>query len=125
MLNDGILNRLQRKINKDCTVETQKVVALATIGKNLFSFDVNRRGEGIISDFSTHAEERLVNKLRKINAQYRFRDKLTFFVIRFRRIGGLGLAKPCDGCKNLLRYNGIKEIFYSTNEGSFERMRLC
>ena len=31
--------------------------------------------------------------------------------------GSKGLARPCPGCENFMRKLGIKQVYYSTNNG--------
>lgn len=43
--------------------------------------------------------------------------------IRILRGGGLGPAKPCISCYNLLMYFGVREIYYSTLK-DFGRLKI-
>lgn len=44
--------------------------------------------------------------------------------IRVRKNGTYGLARPCDDCMRFLVDNGVKVVYYSNNEGGFERLKL-
>ena len=49
----------------------------------------------------------------------------TLYVWRLRNDNGQwGMAKPCPICQEEIRQVGIKKVYYSTNEGNFEFMRL-
>jgi deoxycytidylate deaminase len=48
----------------------------------------------------------------------------TVLVVRVRRNGTLGMAKPCPLCMQRLVQAGIKKVTYSTNSGTFETMKL-
>lgn len=37
---------------------------------------------------------------------------------------GLAMAKPCDECQDLLRYKGIKRIYYSNREGGISEFLI-
>jgi len=82
-----------------------KIIASAT----------NRLAEGRISDFSFHAEEFLVKKLRKLSARERY-GPIRVLVARLAR-SGWALAKPCIGCKNILNAYGIDDVWYTDREG--------
>jgi deoxycytidylate deaminase len=42
------------------------------------------------------------------------------YVVRVRRCGSLGIAKPCESCAAAIQVAGIKKVHYSNNENSFE-----
>ena len=45
---------------------------------------------------------------------------LTWVNIRIMRCGGIGLARFCVGCQNLIKQAGFKRAFYSVAGGRFE-----
>ena len=48
----------------------------------------------------------------------KYRNKYNLIVIRVNHEGNLVNARPCHNCVDMLRACGIKNIFYSTNEGN-------
>jgi tRNA(Arg) A34 adenosine deaminase TadA len=48
----------------------------------------------------------------------------SMYVVRVNRAGELKLSKPCKTCEETLRFLGIREVYYSTDEGTVEKMRL-
>lgn len=41
----------------------------------------------------------------------------SIYVYRVKRDGSPGVCRPCVACINLIKDSGIKDIFYTTNEG--------
>jgi len=46
------------------------------------------------------------------------------YVYRERKDGSMGTAKPCPVCEMLLSEAGVKKVYYSTDNGNIEVMRL-
>lgn len=83
---------------------------------------------GILSnDYGIHAEAKAFLKLRKsIKNNRELYKKLRnchVLVIRIGKTGELRESKPCYHCTILLRSLPIKNIYYSTQEGSIEMVR--
>jgi tRNA(Arg) A34 adenosine deaminase TadA len=58
-----------------------------------------------------------------INGPNRLDDpRLKMVNIRIGRNGKVLLSKPCTACENMLRFVGIKTIFFSNNDGFFEEL---
>lgn len=112
-----ITNDFIAKKVKDSDIKTHKLVAIAFAksGKIITSA-VNRAAEGQISDFSIHAEEFLVKKLRKIKAKERF-GYVEVLVVRWSRRRVRSLAKPCIGCVKILKQYGVNVVYYSDAKG--------
>lgn len=47
--------------------------------------------------------------------------KLSFINVRINREGGICMSKPCRYCQSLFNYIMPKEIFYTNQEGKFEK----
>lgn len=47
-----------------------------------------------------------------------------FYNVRINKRNEIALSAPCEHCRVLLRSHGIQHIYYTTNEGTFERMSL-
>ena len=48
----------------------------------------------------------------------------SIFVVRVNRQGKLRLSKPCPMCHDVLKFTGVKKVYYSTNDGSIEMYKL-
>lgn len=67
---------------------------------------------------SLHAEIACLNTLRYQDINYK---DLELYIVRIRRDGNYGLARPCIACSKFIHDLGIRKVFYSTNFGfSFE-----
>lgn len=63
---------------------------------------------------SLHAEIACLNALRYQDINYK---DLELYIVRVRRDGNLGLARPCVACSQFIKDLGIRHVFYSTNYG--------
>ena len=63
---------------------------------------------------SLHAEIACLNSLRYQNINYK---DIELYIVRIRRDGNFGLARPCVACSQYIKNLGIHKIFYSTNHG--------
>ena len=87
-----------------------RVVALSMFNGNVVAVRANSRGSGECSQYSHHAEERAAKAMRG----YGWWD---IVVLRFRKDGSLGMAKPCLGCDKILKKAGVDKVQYSTGQG--------
>lgn len=46
------------------------------------------------------------------------------YVVRVNRTGELRNSKPCEMCKEAMRFCGVKRVFYSTENGLYDMMKL-
>jgi len=106
----------KNKIRKDCSIKRHKLVAMAFSKSGyLICTETNRKGSGNVSDFSIHAEEFLVRKLRKLSARERY-GKIRVVVARMAK-SGWAMARPCGGCQKILSDYGITDIWYTQRIG--------
>ena len=63
---------------------------------------------------SLHAEIACLNSLKYQNINYK---DVELYVVRIRRDGNYGMARPCIACSNYIKNLGVRKIFYSTNYG--------
>ena len=70
-----------------------------------------------------HAEAAAVLKLLKAR---RLSDLsgAEIYVTRFTRGGRVGLACPCSNCRDLLTSVGVKRVYYTTDSGGVEILKL-
>lgn len=67
-----------------------------------------------------HAEIRCINKIKNLDINF---SKVRLYVYRIRRDRPFGLARPCPSCMAAIKDLGIREIYYTTNEGySYEHL---
>lgn len=67
-----------------------------------------------------HAEVACLSKIRDLDIDW---NRASLFIYRIKKDGSKGLARPCKGCQALIKSMGIKNVYYSTDNGwCFERM---
>lgn len=67
-----------------------------------------------------HAEVACLTKAKDLDIDW---SRASIFVYRIKKDGSPGLARPCNGCQALIKSMGIKNIYYTTDDGwCFERM---
>lgn len=67
-----------------------------------------------------HAEIRCINKIKNLDINF---SKVRLYVYRIRMDRPFGLARPCPSCMAAIEDLGIREIYYTTNEGySYEHL---
>jgi hypothetical protein len=118
-----ILEYCKYKIDKDCDVKRHRLCAIAfSKSGQIITSAVNRiHNDGYVSDYSLHAEELLLKKLRKIKAIERFRY-IKILVVRFAKAKGWAMAKPCRNCESLLKLSGVQEVSYTDEFGTIQTL---
>lgn len=67
-----------------------------------------------------HAEISCLNSIRHLDINF---AKVKLYIYRIRKDQPFGLARPCPSCMAAIRDLGIKNIYYTTNDGySYERI---
>lgn len=66
-----------------------------------------------------HAE---IHALKKLWPSERKNVKL--YSLRFSKGGKWAMAKPCANCEKFLREAGVKVVYYTTESGNMEKMKL-
>lgn len=51
-------------------------------------------------------------------------SRATIYVVRLKKSGVLGMAKPCLGCQRALRASGIRRVYYTDSEGKVRKLLL-
>ena len=75
---------------------------------------------GYTSHSKTHSEFEVLRK-RKNWVKL---DGCAVVNVRLSKINTTKVSAPCSACKNLLQYNGIKTVYYTTENDEFERLEL-
>lgn len=91
-------------------VKKAKLAAIAFTKKGeIVATAYNRRLDGDYSRWSDHAEESLIQKLKKLKAFQRY-GKMYVLVLRITS-AGLSMARPCKRCQKLLDANNVKVMY--------------
>lgn len=48
----------------------------------------------------------------------------TVYVVRIKKDGSYGMAKPCQCCEDMLKFVGVKKVYWSDIYGEIREMRL-
>ncbi len=51
-------------------------------------------------------------------------ENCDIMVARIRKDNSLGLAKPCASCEEALKYSKIRNVYYTTNDGQLQQLKL-
>ena len=67
-----------------------------------------------------HAEISCINQIKHLNINF---SKVKLYIYRIRNDQPYGMARPCPSCMAAIRDLGIRDIYYTTNDGySYERL---
>lgn len=67
-----------------------------------------------------HAEISCINQIKNLDINF---SKVKLYVYRIRQDQPFGLSRPCPSCMSAIKDLGIRDIYYTTNDGySFERL---
>jgi hypothetical protein len=92
--------------------DVKKATVIAIVdGRDFTEVGYNRRKFPVNGTFTFHAEEAALKKSgRRARGAY-------MLVVRVKKNGSYGLAKPCVKCESLAKKAGIVKIEYSTENG--------
>jgi deoxycytidylate deaminase len=68
-----------------------------------------------------HAEIACLNQIKQ---DINYKD-LELYIVRVKKNGEYGLARPCASCMPFIISKGIKKIYYSTNYGFASEILSC
>ena len=67
-----------------------------------------------------HAEISCINSIRNLDINF---TKVKLYIYRIRKDQPFGLSRPCPSCMAAIKDLGIKDIYYTTNDGYvYERL---
>lgn len=67
-----------------------------------------------------HAEINCLNQIKHLNINF---SKVKLYIYRIRKDQPFGLARPCPSCMAAIKDLGIRDIYYTTNDGySYEKL---
>ena len=61
-----------------------------------------------------HAEISCLNQIKHLDINF---SKVTLYIYRIRKDQPFGMARPCPSCMAAIRDLGVRNIFYTTNDG--------
>lgn len=61
-----------------------------------------------------HAEMNCLNSIRNLNINF---TRVKLYIYRIRNDQPFGLARPCPSCMAAIKDLGIRDIFYTSNDG--------
>ena len=61
-----------------------------------------------------HAEINCLNQIRNLNINF---SKVKLYIYRTRNDRPFGIGRPCVSCMTAIKDLGIKDIYYTTNDG--------
>lgn len=61
-----------------------------------------------------HAEISCLNQIKHLDINF---SKVKLYIYRIRKDQPFGMARPCPSCMAAIRDLGVKNIFYTTNDG--------
>lgn len=87
--------------------------------KRLISVGANNAKTHPLSRFygrpvTVHAEMQAIIRAKNVVESL---EGMVLIVARIKRNGEIGMARPCSGCQAIIRQNGIKEVWYTTENG--------
>jgi deoxycytidylate deaminase len=116
--------RMAAKAAKESTFKQHRLGAVIVKGGNILATGFNtRQPSSLLKTATRHAEASAILKLLKKGRQHDLVGS-SLFVSRFTSGGRIGLSRPCDHCMGLIRSVGIKEVWYTTDEGTTERLKV-
>ena len=67
-----------------------------------------------------HAEIHCINQIKHLKINF---SKVKLYIYRIRKDQPFGIARPCPSCMAAIKDLGIRDIYYTTNEGYvYERL---
>lgn len=67
-----------------------------------------------------HAEINCLNSIRHLNINF---SKVKLYIYRIRHNQDYGMSRPCPSCMAAIKDLGVKQIYYTTNDGyAFEKI---
>ena len=61
-----------------------------------------------------HAEISCINQIKHLDINF---SKVKLYIYRIRKDQPIGLSRPCPSCMAAIRDLGIRDIYYTTNDG--------
>lgn len=116
MLYNNVLKRAILEANKS-TYE-YRIGAVVFKGKRIFGSGHNGiRSSSISMKYKNWEESLHAEQSALLNLDWSKLKGCSILVYRTNRSGKIGMAKPCPMCSKLIKYVGIKNIYYTNENG--------
>ena len=70
-----------------------------------------------------HAEISCLNQIKHLDINF---SKVKLYIYRIRKDQPFGLSRPCPSCMAAIKDLGIRDIYYTTNDGyAYEKIEKC
>ena len=70
-----------------------------------------------------HAEISCLNQIKHLNINF---AKVKLYIYRIRKDQPFGLSRPCPSCMAAIKDLGIRDVYYTTNDGYvYEKLEKC
>ena len=70
-----------------------------------------------------HAEISCINQIKHLDINF---SKVKLYIYRIRKDQPFGLSRPCPSCMAAIKDLGIRDIYYTTNDGyAYEKIEKC
>ena len=67
-----------------------------------------------------HAEISCINQIKHLDINF---SKVKLYIYRIRKDQPFGLSRPCPSCMAAIKDLGVRDVYYTTNDGySYERL---
>lgn len=95
-----------------------KIGAVVFKGKRIYSTGHNDiRSSHLPMKHREWAESLHAEQSALLNIDWKTLKGCSILVLRLSKKGKLGMCKPCPMCEKLLKYVGIKDVYYSNSDG--------
>lgn len=103
--------------------EAGRIAILREDKRSFYLASIGIRGDGaMVKATNAPSQERS----RYVHCEHRLAKKLdvgaTVFVVRVKANGEFGMAKPCEDCQKILRFKGVKKVYYTVNNNEYKIM---
>ncbi len=121
-----------KKITQDIECVGNQTLAACVVKRNkIISFGHNKnKTHPLQNKFTKHPEaiylhaeiDAIKNALKRVSTEDLLGSIL--YVVRTKKDGSEGLAKPCKGCMQAIESFGISKVVYTTNiEGQYQKLK--
>ncbi len=121
-LNKGTIKKLIKTAGKSKVKCKVAALALSRTG-DIIAHTSNKPFRGSDSKFTIHAEEGLIDKLRRLKAFERLRGRITVIVLRLAQDDRIRNAKPCENCQKILnQYKSRINVLFTRDDGAIGQL---
>ena len=93
----------------------------------LMGYGKNRQGKTFYSNFGYSIQSKIHSEhdvYKKVKGLLNQRESFELINIRLNKRNHLRLSKPCVCCIRFLQFVGCNNVYFSTNESTFDRLRF-